>query len=319
MDPQWKLRLVQLRAFKARYRHCHIPPSWSGNPPLAKWATDVRNHPDRLSDDQIRGLLQMGFNFLVLDRHWLESYLELRDLTQKQGSCPAHLKDPAYRQLNAWMTYMRARKPLLPRWRVKRLSQLGFKWTLTDYAWEHRFAELKQFHAQHGTCIIEPRESPEHHRLAQWVYKQRARLKRGRLSSSRRQRLDEIGLGSVPGRFVLRLKELEAFWRQHGHLNISRRTHLRLYTLAHTVRHHPLTPQQRQHLDHMGFPWTPRQLAWNRRFEELQAYLQKHKTWRISIKPPYTSLHDWVDHLRTRPQYISQEQRQRLNGIGFEW
>ena len=286
---------------------------------MATWASDVRTHPERLSDDQIRGLLQLGFNFTILDRHWLENYLELSDLTQQQGACPQQLKDSAHRQLNAWLNYMRRRKPLLPKWKIKRLSQLGFEWTLTDYAWGQRLDSLKQFQAQHGHCIIVPCDSPEKLRMAKWASKQRTRLKRGQLSAVRRQRLEEIGFWSVSGRFELRLQELEAFWQQHGHLNISRRTHPSLYILAHTVRHHPLTSQQHQYLDHMGFPWTPRQLAWNRRYAELKAYQKTHETWRVSIKPPHTSLNNWVHHLRTRPQYLSKEQRRRLDSIGFAW
>ena len=313
--------MVELRGFKAHYGHCRIPPSWSGNPSLAKWASAVRSNPERLSDDQIRALLQMGFNFAHLDRAWLMHYFELLELTQRYGSCPQRLKDTAHRQLDDWVRNMRARKrkQVLPRWRVKRLSQLGFEWILKDYAWEKRFAVLKQFQAQFGHCIIFPCDRLERLRLARWVSKQRDRLKRGLLSSFRRQRLEEIGFWSVSGRFALRLQELEAFWRRYGHLNISRRTHPHLYIVAHTVRHHPLTPQQRQYLDRMGFPWTPRQLAWNRRFEELKDYQRKHKTCRVTNKPPNTSLGEWVHHLRTRPQYLSKEHRRRLDSIGFEW
>ena len=319
MDPaQWKLRLVQLRAFKVRYRHCHIPPYWTGNPSLAKWASEVRTHPDRLSDDQIRGLMQMGFNFIRQDRFWLENYLELLDLTRKQGSCPQHMTDSAHRQLETWMHNQRARKPLQPRWRIKRLNQLGFEWVMVDFVWRQHYAELKQFQAQHGHCIVSI-ANPEHRRLAKWVYKQRVRMKTGRLSLNCRQRLKEIGCGAFPGRFALRLQELEAFWHQHGHLNIPRKTHRSLNDFAKQVRWHPLTRQQRQHLDRMGFPWDPLQVAWDHRFDELQAYQRKHKTCRVPWTSQKRSLADWVSRQRVGEGKLSKEQRQRLNGIGFEW
>ena len=318
MDPLWKMRLVQLRAFKARYRHCHIPPSWTGNPSLAKWATDVRTRPDRWSDDQLRALLQMGFNFIREDRGWLHNYFELLDLTRQQGSCPQHVKGPAHRRLETWIHNQRAKKQRQPKWRTKRLTQLGFEWTTIDYVWRQHFSELKRFQAQHGHCIVSIAD-PEYRRLAKWVYKQRVRLKTGKLSLSCRQRLREIGCGAFPGRFVLRLPELEAFWHQYGHLNVPRKTHRSLNDFCRQVRFHPLTPQQRQHLDRMDFPWNPLQVAWDQRFDELKAYQRKHKTCRVPWTSTARSLAYWVSRQRVGRNQLSKEQRRRLDSIGFAW
>jgi len=319
IDPsQWKPRLVQLRAFKARFSHCHIPPSWSGNPSLAKWASAVRTHPEHLSDDQIRALLEMGFNFIREDRGWLMHYFELLDLTRKFGVCPQRLQDATHHHLDTWMHNLRARKKLQPRWRIKRLTQLGFEWTMIDFVWRQHFAELKRFQAQHGHCIVSIAD-PEHRRLAKWVYKQRVRMKTGKLSLNCRQQLKEIGFGSFPGRFALRLPELEAFWRQHGHLNIPRKTHRSLNDFCRQVRFHPLTPQQRQRLDRMGFPWSPLQVAWDRRFDDLTAYQRKHKTCRVPWTRASRSLADWVSRQRGGKGKLSKEQRRRLDSIGFAW
>ena len=63
-------------------------------------------------------------------------------------------------------------KPMTQR-QIDLLDQLGFEWNLQDFdkIWDQKFAELEQFKAQQGDCLV-PQSHPK---LGTWVNSQRRR------------------------------------------------------------------------------------------------------------------------------------------------
>lgn len=99
-----------------------------------------------------------------------------------------------------------------------------------DAAWESFFAQLLEFHRQHGHFSV-PLDA-EHKSLHYWAAHQRVHLKAGRILPERRARLQAAGF---PGelRAVSRqaddriwdrhFADLMEFFQQHGHFNVPRK------------------------------------------------------------------------------------------------
>jgi len=102
-----------------------------------------------------------------------------------------------------------------------RLDELGFVWNIKDVAWETKFSELRRYWAQFGDCNV-PDEWRENPRLGKWVQNQRAQHKAGKLSPTRRVRLDELGfvwdIKDAAGE--TRFSELERYWNRFGNTNV---------------------------------------------------------------------------------------------------
>jgi hypothetical protein len=59
----WERRFAELKAYRARYGHCHVPQRWPKNVALSYWVVRQRRYwrARRLSREQCRRLSQLGF------------------------------------------------------------------------------------------------------------------------------------------------------------------------------------------------------------------------------------------------------------------
>lgn len=59
----WATRFEQLKAYKERFGHCHVPVAWKENPQLGMWAANQRQHRKngKLSPERERLLSEIGF------------------------------------------------------------------------------------------------------------------------------------------------------------------------------------------------------------------------------------------------------------------
>ena len=79
-------------------------------------------------------------------------------------------------------------------------------------------------------------------------------------------------------------------------------------------------------LDKLGFDWDPRENYWQKKFEELKEYIERHPESKMPTRK--TPLGVWCDgqvleynkfHEGKKPCYISKERIEQLNSIGFIW
>jgi hypothetical protein len=118
----------------------------------------------------------------------------------------------------------------LTRDRIASLEKLGMEWVLVrpSLPWEERYEQLVQFKAKHGHCVVR-RDDPEIPGLGEWVHVQRRqyREKNPNFQGYRQEKLDALGFvwqtHQKPAHcrpFEDRLKECQAFRREHGHLSV---------------------------------------------------------------------------------------------------
>jgi hypothetical protein len=344
LSTTWENNFAKLKAFRDKHGHCNVPKRWE-DPSLGQWLLHLRkNYEARalseaerlarqlgtLSDDQIRRLEEIGFVWDPYAVAWDAKFENLKAYRKKHGHCNIPQKSKGNPGLGAWVANQRNhyRRGELPKERIQRLNEIGFKWDLQDFdaAWETQFVALRTYQEEQGDCNI-PQRWEENPTLARWTNTQRQRRKKGLLDAEQIQRLEEIGFIWNPIEVALEVQfsALEDYQYRFGNCNVpatweedpslgawvtTRRTDYRAGRLP---------DEQVQRLNKMGFDWDPFKTVWETRFAELKAYQEKHGHCRFPVEN--SVLGKWVSHQRDdyKTNKLSAERIRRLEEISFEW
>ena len=123
---------------------------------------------------------------------------------------------------------------------------------------------------------------------------------------------------------------LVAYKKAHGHCNVPGRDkkYPRLSVWVNFQRqcfrlHYKssLTREKVARLDSLGFDWNPLANRWDQRYRELIAFKTKYGHCQVSNSYPGKILKKWVmtQRERYREGFITLEQVQQLEAIGFKW
>lgn len=118
-------------------------------------------------------------------------------------------------------------------------------------------------------------------------------------------------------------EELAAYKREHGNCNVPRSSGGlgEWVSKQRRAANRPGYPEDRRaQLDALGFEWTVRDTAWERRYEELAAYEQVHG--HCNVPHGYDGgLGRWVANQRfaAKKNSYPEERRVRLKALGFDW
>ena len=161
------------------------------------WFDDsrLRERVEVLGPEVSLEVLRDAVSTALVDRlgvTWDERYGELKRYKERFGDCNVPKRWNENTQLASWVRNQRAFRKRGMLWsdRERRLDELCFDWGLLDSAWERMFAELKRYSDAHGHCDVRPAGNRE---LNSWVKEQRHNENTGKLSASRKARLDALG------------------------------------------------------------------------------------------------------------------------------
>lgn len=192
---------------------------------------------------------------------------------------------------------------------IEQLEALGFEWEiklgLRKDSWQDRVKELLEFRETHGHCRVPfgYRENPE---LAKWVFnvRQNYRLRKGMrrvvLTQERMDELEKYGFEWETNimKWGDRLEELREFASKYGHVSVpklwpdnpqlgrwlsTQRTQYRYFKRGKPSK---LNDEQVAQLEAVGLAWSDDKIdgpvktnaMWERRFQELKEYQEKHNT-----------------------------------------
>jgi Helicase associated domain len=189
--------------------------------------------------------------------------------------------------------------------------------------WYIKYERLKEYQSINGDCRVPPRYSLDP-QLGSWVANQRAKYPN--LTVLQRHRLDDIGfVPGMPGteRWDAMLERLRNYRSINGHCAVPARYSLdpQLGNWANNQRakYQNLSEERRQHLDDIGFvPGMSATERWDSMLERLRDYQNVNGHCAVPAKyslDPQLGL--WVVNQRIKYQNLSEEQRQRLEDIGF--
>ena len=288
---------------------------------LVLWSRYVRSHILELSPKLLNALMETGF-FNRRETRWLGSFQHYVSLQ--------HSLDPADRRKRTlWASKQRGMRDKLQDFQIALLQGIDFDWTRLRSSkhlpWQGRYAELVAYKKRFGHCEV-PAKWPENTALGGWVSIQR--LQKEDLTPSRIKQLDALGFvwNVSEERWNKRYKELQAFYKAHGHSNVpdkhDQRSELCLWVGNMRQRSHRLSKEQLRLLEKVDFCWAVDKVLWEDGYARLKAYRAKNghclvpRNWE---KDP--NLSTWISQQRHgyKVGHMDQEKVRRLNELGFVW
>ena len=142
---------------------------------------------------------EIGFAWSSLDQKWWEHFDKLLQFKETEGHCnvPLRFELEGFR-LGRWVGMQRTKQISLSHEYKQRLNEVGFIWDPRAEQWEEGFSRLVQFKERESHCKVFISVELDGFKLGAWVFRQRR--SRDRLSTERKQRLDDLG-------FIWDLKE----------------------------------------------------------------------------------------------------------------
>ena len=257
--PTWDERLGELTQYKAKHGDCNVPVRKG---PLGKWVDTQRTarKRDKLTEERVQKLDDLGFNWGFTLLTWDERLDELTKYKAKHGHCDVPARRGA---LGVWVNRQRkARKDdKLSVEHVRKLDEIGFNWGPRDRfpTWDERLDELIKYKAKHGDCNVPARQGS----FGKWVDTQQTTRKQGKLSEERVQKLDDIGFNwravrGSPSTWNVRLVELMKYKTDHGNCNVPARQGSLGIWVSHqraARKMSKLSKERVEKLDGLGFNW----------------------------------------------------------------
>jgi hypothetical protein len=285
--------------YKNQYGDCNVKSNFN-NPNLRRWVVKQRKNKDIMPAEKKLQLDEIGFNWVNertrsknKNRNVIDNNNEYDDYFERNFDLiKQHIEKNGYstispsenKTLNSWVNAIRYYKRhnlylQITEKQIDRLDEIGFDWEPLVTVWDKSFKLLIEFKEKYGNCKII--YNRENMNLYKWAYKQR--IKKDKLSLEHIKKLDEIGF----------------IWDQklnNNKLNENSKENLYKY------------------FNEMDF---------EQYFEMLKQYIL---TKRHSIVPAKENklLSSWTSALRyvkkrKANKYLSENQIERLENIGFEW
>jgi hypothetical protein len=335
----WRERLLELLEFKKLRGHCNVPKGYPENPKLAKWvsAQRVERSRNELSDERIRRLDKIGFEWALGGMTWDERFEQLRKFKERFHHCRVHARWKENPKLGGWVVTQRfdRRKGHLSEDKIRRLEGIGFDWSPNQALiprWERMFAQVQAFKAENGDCRV-PREYEKNGRLGRWVLRQRELKRAGTLPQERTKMLESIGFewdaSTDPEETWARMfSELVAFHQRFRHCRVlpnwSESPNLGKWVMRQRFfkRKGGLSQERIKRLDDIGFAWSPLDTSWKRKFDQLAAFTTEHGHCKVPFNDPeHRKLAIWVRIQRTarRKGKLKDDKIQQLTAIGLDW
>ena len=257
-DSAWNSSYMNLIKFKEEHGDCNVPVDYSIDPFLGGWVNTQRTKKDELSEDRIRKLNLIDFDWDRSESAWNEMYAKLVKFKEAIGHCNVPKDYPEDPKLGLWVSTQRLQITKKTPVRIEKLNRLGFCWNTLDASWNNYFDKLVQFKKKHGDCNV-PIDYPEDPPFASWINRQRT--KKAKLSQERIDRLNELGFDWDPREsdWNQQYALLVEFQIQNDHCNVSRNhpqySSLARWTQTQRMKKNKLSEERIDKLNQLGFVW----------------------------------------------------------------
>lgn len=263
---------------------------------------------------------------------WHERFSELKEYFDEFGDTDVP-KDNKNKQLANWVKYQRQqyRVGVLPEDRIDKLEELDFKWNVFQANWNERYSELENFYNKNGTSNV-PRD--QDNSLYNWTRTQAKDNKSGNLSLDRVGLLNRLNFNwetREGGKaWDDKFEELKSYYSKHGTTLMPARTpSLGMWCVFQRQKYFndELDIEQISKLNSIDFVWAPRDDGWDKRFNELRKFYNKHGHCRIPYNDDaYQALVGWIASQRSKYESYQlssdptlKQRVIKLDSINFDW
>ncbi|MBF0135554.1 MAG: helicase associated domain-containing protein [Magnetococcales bacterium] len=333
-DPErarWEQMRQRLLAYKERRGDANVPQVLAEDPELARWALEQRKNwkSQTLEPDRIASLDLLGFVWDPEAAHWAEMREHLMRFREQTGHADVPIPCPEDPALAVWVTEVRRkwRKHELTAEALADLTALGFIWDPEEVAWEGMLAHLAAWRATAGHARITdpfPADLP----LGRWAEEQRRALRKGRLTDSRRQRLDKLefvwDLEADAWETLFRTLQrslptegpFPSTWPGQPELADWIARQCRMWKSGR------LDPTRQARLDSLGIIWDPERREWENQFVELERFRNQFGHVHVPRESPEApDLGPWLVEQRKKQALgrLEAERAERLTALGILW
>lgn len=202
----WDSNFQELVKYKEEHGHVKIPSTYAPNNATYFWIGTQRQayKKGKLSQERIEKLTELGVD-LVIDKprdrpkgitrpafldpnEWERCYANLVKYKNENGDCNVPQREEKDR-LGSFVQYMRYYHRLnkLSDEQVKKLTDIGFSFSIIDNRWSEKYDELVAYHEANGDTNV-----PLDHKLYPWCMYQRQSFKNNTLVGERIDLLRKI-------------------------------------------------------------------------------------------------------------------------------
>ena len=333
MSQSWIINFKKLKRYKENHGDFNVPQNWKRDPLLARWVSNIRLHPEKLSKDQLRKLNDIGFDFRR-NMNWDDMFTQLKAFYKKHKHSYVPPFQGEYEQLFDWTERQRVSRSLLSKAQIQRLESVSFDWLEPkdkDLLWLTRYKQLLDFKSRHRHTRVP--STYENYALARWVSRQREM--EFKMPSWRRLLLNDISFCWRRDMEALdekawnnKYEALKSFVHRHGHFKIpsaNKRFHsLRIWMDVQRQRELSLPKHRKKLLGDIGFPWSEdiqseKESNWQSMYKELVTYRKIHGDALVSShSKKYPKLASWVTRQRQNWDSLDKSKRRLLKKIDFK-
>ena len=191
----WDLRYEELKKYFTDNGTSNIKAG--DNASLVNWVYKQRKYKDDLSEEQIKKLNEIEFDFTLIDnetafKNWL---ILLQNFFKVHNSFFILGSDLENKPLKNWVVKLRAKYnngKIKPE-HLKELNEIGFSFSdiSYDFTWNENFQELVEYHNSNKNFILF--DKPHLAGLNRWLKYQRSQFRKKNLQIEREQELRKLG------------------------------------------------------------------------------------------------------------------------------
>jgi hypothetical protein len=162
----------------------------------------MANETSVLTEEKIKLLNSTGFTWgLKFENHyekWLNMYFQIYIFHYQNNSTSVSEADGHNSKLVKWIKQQKEdyNNGILLQLQIDLLKELDFDWTIDPpHTWDDMYEELVQYHANHGSTLINGNINIE---LGRWTKQQRKDHLKGRLDGDKIKKLERLGFDWNP-------------------------------------------------------------------------------------------------------------------------
>lgn len=322
---------------KARY----ITPN---NKNLGNWISTQRDNKKKgtLSEERINKLNSIG---MIWDAHD-DFFYKMYALAVKYKSEHGNIQIPKLyvtengEKLGSWLSNLKFKHNCgkLNEHKTQLLEKLGIVWKSYDksvnFSWDEWYELAKKYQKQFGDLNINAKyKTDEGERLGFWLVRQRVAYKEGKLTESKIQKLEELGIIWDPfeTHWKIMFKAAKEYYEEHGNLFVKidfiteqgDKLGSWLALLRYNYKNGKLSQERIDELNSIGMIWDVNiSLTWDEWYELAKQYSEKHGNLNIDsdyITAAGEKLGNWIYQqiALSETQKLSNERRVKLENIGL--
>ncbi|MCD7885010.1 MAG: Helicase associated domain protein [Lachnospiraceae bacterium] len=320
---------------------------------LGEWLSSIRTYEKAgvrqkyLTGERIGLLNEIGMIWGKIDFFWERNYEAAAAYHREHGNLDvlASYVNADGIRLGSWIHRMRKERrkydenrsgaTTLTAEQIRRLDEIGMIWTkVNDSKWDRGYQAAKEYGSVHGDLRVPARYVTEDgFRLGRWISSQRQAYLNKKLSGTRKEKLDAIGMVWQADTWESRLELVKKWYRENGTLAIPQDTVADgvwigkwLASQKKMLEEGKLSRGQAELLSGLPTDGMVKASAhWIEMYQDAKEYVENHGDLagvpRDFLGKRGTNLYTWILNQRRtrRAGKMNEEKIQLLDAIGFPW